>query len=203
MNPATEAREILRILTIQWVRGLQAYFVAKQVHESREKKRIASLVYFFNTVELSCQETTILALSKLLVTNKDSITIPYLLDYAGRNPLAFPKANDQLLPEVISRHREQLNELEPLINRIKKQRDKTIAHLDKLHVSNPSTIANTFFIDFLQVEKIFKDLQQLINEYGEYLEPPFSFLQDIPKPSVIEDVEYLTQLIEQDDLKEE
>jgi hypothetical protein len=202
MNSSSQrARDIIDQLTIQLARGWQAYIVAKHVHERRAKKRISSVVYFFDIVEMSCLESTVLTLSKLLVNRADSLTVPYLLNFAEQNPSAFPKAQEALLPDIISRHKEQLDSLEPLIANIKQQRDRTIAHLDKLHVSNPSSVTNVPPLDSYEVERVFKVVHDLINEYAGFLEPSSVLLLEALEPNVIDDVEYLTRLIEKDNKK--
>lgn len=203
MNSTSErARDIIDQLTVQLAKGWQAYLVAKQVHERRANKRIASMVYFFNTVEFSCLETTVLTLSKLLVPHADSISIPYLLNFAEQNPSAFPKVQRKQLADLIYRHKEQLRLFEPLIDNLKQQRDRTIAHLDRLHVTNPSTITSVPPLNYLEVEKIFRDATQLLNKYAYYLDPPTYIFLGALEPNVVEDVEYLTKLIEYDDAKE-
>jgi len=137
-----------------------------------------------------------------LVPQADSISILYLLNFAEQNPSAFPKARREPLADVASRHKEQLRMLEPLIDNLKQQRDRTIAHLDKLHVTNPSAITSVPPLDYLEVEKVFKDSSELLNEYAGYLEPPTYIFLGALEPNVVEDVEYLTILIEHDDAKE-
>ena len=203
MNPSSSrANDIIEQLTIQLAKGWQSYLVAKHVHERRANKRISSAVYFFNTIEMSCLETAILTLSKLLVPQADSITIPYLLNFAEQNPSEFPKAQVEGLTEAIARHREQLETLETLVANIKEQRDRIIAHLDKLHVSNPNAISTIPLLDYREVESVFKTIHDIINENASYLMPDtFIFLGALGR-NIKEDVEYITKLIEKDEERE-
>ncbi|MBN1449746.1 MAG: hypothetical protein JW963_01930 [Anaerolineales bacterium] len=203
MNPSNErARDIINQLTVQLAKGWQTYLVAKHVHERRASKRISSMVYFFNTVEISCLETTILTLSKLLVSQAASISVPYLLNFVEQNPSAFPEIQRERLIDLVNRHREELRLLEPLVNNLRQQRDRTIAHLDKLHVTNPSVISSVPPLNYLEVEKVFRDLTALLNEYASHMEPSSYIFLGALEPNIIEDVEYLTKLIEDDDTKE-
>jgi hypothetical protein len=196
------ASDIISQLTIQLAKGWQTYIVAKQVHERRTNKRISSMVYFFNTVEISCLETTILTLSKLLVSQNASISIPYLLNFAEQNSSAFPKIQQEQLADLVNLHREELLLLEPLVSNLKQQRDRTIAHLDKLHVTNPSVITSVPPLNYLEVEKVFRDLTSFLSEYASLMEPSTYIFLGTLEPNIIEDIEYLTKLIENDDAKE-
>jgi hypothetical protein len=203
MNSSNQrANDIISQLTTQLAKGWQTYLVAKQIYERRRNKRISSMVYFFNTVEISCLETTILTLSKLLVSQNASISIPYLLNFAEQNSSAFPKIQQEQLADLVNHHREELLLLEPLVSNLKQQRDRTIAHLDKLHVTNPSVITSVPPLNNLEVEKVFKDLVSLLSEYASLMEPSTYIFLGALEPNIIEDIEYLTKLIENDDAKE-
>jgi hypothetical protein len=199
------ARDIINELTIEWVRGYQVYLVAKNVHSAREKKRISSINYFFDTVEFSCQETVVITLSKLLIVPKNkrykSITIPYLLEYVSKNPSGFPNVSGTLLANIVSQRKMQIASLQPFINNLSGIRDQTAAHNDELHVMNPASITNTPLVPS-EVENAFRIVQDIINEFGNFLEPPFIKLQDLPENPVIREVERLIQLFEEDDAKE-
>lgn len=201
-NLEQQIRDIIGHIAYQIARGWQAFHIAKYVHERRINKRINCAYYFFNGVEDSSIETAVLTLARLTIPHRDeSITISYLLNYAEQNREAFPQIQESTVLATIASHRRQLESLNSLVANIKEQRDKTIAHLDKLHVTNPSAVYTHPPIDYQEVERAFRLLLRIVNVYAGYLRPPEEIRLDDIVPNITDDIEYLTKLIEQDNAR--
>jgi len=72
----------------------------------------------------------------------DEISVQYLFNMCNRN---------KKLSCMRQSHQKQLEGLIPLIEQVKTWRDLTIAHLDKKHVNDPSTIAKMQPVDMENV----------------------------------------------------
>ncbi|MBN1318448.1 MAG: hypothetical protein JXA42_23410 [Anaerolineales bacterium] len=202
MNPIDQkARDIIGHLAYQLARGWTTFVVAKHVHEARSGKRINCAHYFFNTVEESCIESAILALSRVLIPHIDSINVQYLLNYSEQNHRVFPRADQQTIIDNVQRHRQQLASISSLIANIKEQRDRTVAHLDRKHVTNPSAVYAYPPLNYLEIESVFSLLLCIINTYSGYLVPSEDIRLDDIEPSVVDDMSCLVKLIEQDNAR--
>ncbi len=196
MTPVEQkAHDIIAQLADQIARGWAAFLVAQHVHERRANKRINCAYYFFGAVEELSVETAILALSRLLIPRQDSITIQYLLNYAEQNPLSFNGTQRDIILKNVAEHREQLKSIEPLVVDVKEHRDKTIAHFDRLVINNPTAL-RTHPLDDQQVEDAFALLLKMVQVYAGYLTPSEDIQMESLTSGVVEDVEYLTLLIE-------
>jgi hypothetical protein len=201
-NSEKKIRDIIGRLAYQIAWGWQAFHIAKYVHERSANKRINCAHYFFNVVEASTMETAVLTLARLTIPHRDeSITINYLLNFVEQNREAFPHIQESTILAEIAHHRSQLESLNSLVANIKEQRDKTIAHLDKLHVTNPSAVYTHPPIDYQEVERAFRLLLNIVNVYAGYLRPSEEIRLDDIAPNITDDVEYLTNLIEQDNAR--
>ena len=197
-----QIRDIIGHLAYQIAWGWQAFHIAKYVHERRANNRINCAHYFFNGVEASTIETAVLTLARLTIPHRDeSITINYLLNYVEQNREAFPQIQESAVLAAIAHHLSQLESLNSLVANIKEQRDKTIAHLDKLHVTNPSAVYTHPPIDFQEVERAFRLLLNIVNVYAGYLRPSEEIRLDDIVPNITDDIEYLTKLVEQDNAR--
>jgi hypothetical protein len=202
-NSEQQIRDIIGHIAYQISWGWQAFLIAKYIHERRVNKRINCAYYFFNGTETSTIETAVLTLARLTIPDRErkSITIDYLLNYVEQHSEVFPQIQGNTMLAVIARHRSQLESLNSLIANIKEQRDRTIAHLDKLHITNPSAVYTHPPIDYQEVEKAFSLLLNIVNVYAGYLLPSEEIRLDDIAPNITDDVEYLTKLIEQDNAR--
>lgn len=196
-----KARDIIGHLAHQLMKGWGAFFVAKHVHEARASRRINCAHYFFGIAEESCIESAFLALSRIIVPHDDSISIQYLLNYAEQNHQVFSRADRQLIMNYVGQHRQQLDSVSSLIANIKEQRDRTVAHLDRKHVTNPSAVYSHPPLDYTEFENIFRLLLRILNTYLGHLRPSEEIYLDDLDPSITEDLSYLVGLIEQDNLQ--
>jgi hypothetical protein len=200
-SSSPKGREVLRLLFSQLSGGWAAFTLAKYVYEQWASGRIKSAPWFFTIVREESVEITVLAMSRLLLGHTSSISITYLLNYAEKNPGDFPGSRGNAISESVAQHRTILETISPIINNIKNQRDKTIAHLDRLHINNPAALYAYPPLDQKEVEDVFRQLLKILNVYAGYLSPSEELKLDSINLGLGEDLEYLRQLIEQDNAR--
>jgi len=170
MSKSSKVPHILSQLSDQLFRGWSAFLVARHIDGVLERDAIADVRYLSVTVLVACVESTILALTKLTLPHKDSMHIGYLLNCCEQDPQTFPNVDRPEILTAVERHREQLEEVKPLIECARTWRNRAIAHLDKKHVNDPELMSSTPPIDMTRVEDTFRLLEGIINTYRGYLD---------------------------------
>ena len=193
---STKVNEILNILSDQLTQGWLFYFTAKHISHAFEDKRINSSIYFFIASYNACLNETILAMSKLLIEHSDSISFYTLLKYAENNPnvFIFDRAKDVKIR--VKEHKKKLDSYNQLINSIREQRDRKIAHLDKKHINQPSKILAMKPVDMIKVEECYQDIHQIINVYYKYALDSELYLENIEE-DVEDDINFILTQINQ------
>lgn len=178
-------------------RGNHFFQIFKFLEEAYRKKRIIGVApYFFAGVYDACLREAILSLAKLLVPDKDSINIYYLLNIATQNPEIFPFVEANKVKEAVTKHQRLIEELQPFIEELRGQRDQVIAHLDRKHINN-STKMLSDQINLTETEKSFDVLLQIINTYvGYYDDKSFSF--GVIESNVRQEMAYILSLMEKE-----
>ena len=99
--------------------------------------------------------------------------------------------------DAVARHRTLLQGLQPLVDRVKDYRDRTIAHLDKKYVNHSEAIQGHPPVDLGEVERAFRLLLDVINAYKGYLDQSELVLAHL-RADLSEDWTYLVELVERD-----
>ena len=188
-------RQILEQLYLQLDHGWQAFLAYRYASTALEEGLITDLFYIVKSIELSCLDSVYLALSKLLIDNKDSITIWYLLNYIDSDPKILTGTQPEQIKASTDQHRQQLVALQTTTMKIEERRDRTIAHLDRKHVNDPSTVYVNDSLNELEVQNAFKLALEILNSYAGYLglQQPFSL--DAHSAGLAEDWYKLVTLI--------
>ena len=190
----------LRVLYSELERGWRAFLVAKSVSQIRASNRVNSMHYFFSTVHNSCLSYAILALAKIFDKHKDAISIEYLLNYSEQNADAFPYARREDVSKSVPEYRSNLATVAPIIENIREQRGRIMAHLDKRLVKKPENVFAYPPLNLEEVESVFGLAFSIINNYCKYLGSEFARL-DHSRRRVTGDFEYLVRLIEKDNAR--
>lgn len=201
-SPDQKTRDLIGHLAHQLFKGWAAFQVAKNVYRGRTSQRVNSVHWFFGIVEETSIETAILYLSKIIIPQRSSISIQYLLNYVEQNPQSFPKIQEEVLRNIIREDRDQLETINTLTANVKEQRDRTIAHLDKLHVNNPSGVYSHPPLDYNEVENAFRMLLAMLNHYSGLIMPSEDITIAGVSESISEDYDYLIGLIEEDNRRD-
>jgi len=171
------------VLWLQITKTLQAMYEDDQVPVAR---------HFFAGAYHACLREFLLCFSRLTEERPDSVTIHYLLNCAEQLGKAFPCATDDDIKKSVGPHREQLAALAPLMDAVRKQRDKVLAHLDRDQINKPT--ATYPAINLSDVERSFDEFLKMVNTYrGYYDGNQYSF--DVVELEVAEDVAYLSALM--------
>jgi hypothetical protein len=165
-------QEIADSLSGQLSRGWAALWVARQTGLARRDGALSGARSLFSTIDDACVESAILALARLVVSHKDSISVVYLLNCMQHSPSAFPISQRETVMDAVARHQRQLEALQPLVDRVKDHRDRTIAHLDKRYVNRRDTL-HTYPPPALdEVERAFVSIAAVLNACRRALDLP-------------------------------
>ena len=188
--------DILGYLSDELDRGWIALLVAKHLHQAFENQKLTCTRYFFTSAYLSCVESAVLTLSRLIIPNNDSINIEYLLNVSEQNPRAFSYASKEEILKTVLEHKQQFGTIASLIASIKDHRDRTIAHLDRKYINDPKVIFANPPIDMREVERVFQLVLQIINTYKGYSDSSELDLSHLER-EVADDLGYLAHLIKE------
>lgn len=165
-------RAIAAFLSEQLSRGWACLQVVRRVDGARALPVPGHERAFWGTIYDACVESAILALARLVVTHKDSISVTYLLNCVEQSPSAFPVQARPAIREMVEGHRALLGEMEPLVERVKDYRDRTIAHLDKKYVNHRDMVQAQPPVGLDEVERAFVRIGALLNVYCAGLDLP-------------------------------
>lgn len=199
MNDSSKLQSILDSLTDLLFRTWLAFLVAKKLDPFIDNNDLPRVHYFFVSVWVSCIETTLLGFSKLMAIKKKEVSIDYLLNMCVAKPREFTSVSQTDMLQTTKRHREQIEELNLLIQQVKMWRDKAIAHLDRKYINDPSTFAEMQPVDMEEIGKSFLLMQEIINVYREWLKMGQLRLQDY-ELEMTDEWDYLVGLIQRNGL---
>lgn len=195
---APKIKGILGYLSDQLARGWVALQVSKYLHQAFQNQQFSCARYFFTSAYLSCTESAVLTLSRLIIPNDDSVNIEYLLNVSKQNPKAFSYAAKEKVLKAVLEHEQKIETIASLVVSIKDHRDRTIAHLDRKYINDPTVIFANPPIDMREVERVFQLVLQIINTYKGYFDSSELYLADLEK-EVEDDLGYLTRLMKEAD----
>lgn len=160
---------ILDFLFGQLLQGLLYFQCSKSLHNAFQGSDLVKLSYFFAAVYRASLREAVLALARLVIDHRDSITIHYLLNYAENNSSLFSSVNPEEVRNAVKSHKVQLKKYEPLIESVREQRDRVLAHLDRKHINNPADLfLHPQGVNLTEVEECFQKVLEILNFYGGY-----------------------------------
>ena len=196
MKNLDKLQHLLDHLADLLLRTWSSFLVAKNLDPIIESKDFVKSRYFLVSVHISCVESSLLGFSKLLSDKKNEISVGYLFNMCNEKSLVLTGVSKDKLSYTVRTHQKQLAELKPLIQQVKMWRDRSIAHLDRKYVNDPSTIAKMQPVDMEYVGEGFILLQDLINVYRKWLGMHLLGLQKA-ETAMISEWRYLAKLIQQ------
>jgi hypothetical protein len=156
-------------LLLEQRRGLGCAQVAQAIQQARADVSGMPGERFFGVVEEACRREALLSLAKLLIAEGESISIDYLLNCALEIPSrVFHRATRDEILESVQENRQQIGELAPLVEELKAQRDRILAHLDRKHVNEPEVL-DFELLDMGLVIGTFERLGKIVQSYQDYL----------------------------------
>jgi hypothetical protein len=220
LEEANRVHETLELLTTELLQAWRCYHIVSSIRRVYADKQINSLYYLFVTTRVSCENSVILTLVNLLLENKRyrTVNVFYLLrliealackamKFTGvvdAESVANVSATsaitlrilDQGLLEHISQDREQLDALEPVIERLKSFRHTSVAHLDRRWVNDPASLLSAPPLHQKEIEQAFDFLLGVVRRYSWYLGYEVRYKEHIE--SLLEDFEYIVGLVERE-----
>lgn len=145
------------------------YFTAKALNQANQRGKMLFRNYLFASAYKATLNEAVLVLSKLVISDKDSISFEYLFNLIDQASDLFPHASKATVQSALNQHRNQLNSHQPLISQIISQRDKRLAHADRDLINQPEKMAAEPMILMDEVERCLKDLLAILSTYNNYL----------------------------------
>jgi len=168
-NPIERIETTLDFLIYELGWAFLYYYTAQTIaYESRENENLLDNKLFFSAF-FGSTDDAILILSRLVIDNKNSINMDYLLNLVENNCDLLPISSKANVLSAVKEHRIQLDNMEPLVNKIKRERDKKLAHADRVRVNNPeNNLSNpTFYME--EVGNFLHGLIDIVNTYNKFL----------------------------------
>ena len=186
---------ILDNLTGNLSAGWLYYFCAKSLDLAYNNHRVTCSRSFFMGCYDACLNESVLTLSKLLLDNSDSVSIHYLFQQARNNVESFTNSTPDVIINAVNQSEKELSKFSEFINILKFNRDKSLAHIDRKHLNNPTEIIEKANIDMNEVENCFREILRIINMFLLYKNlgelSLINIEQDVP-----EDLNFLLNLFE-------
>jgi hypothetical protein len=167
-------QEIIDRLFGQLVQGTIYFYCSKSLHEAFQEGGLIRWSYLFNGVYLASVNEAVLALSRVVIEDESSITIHYLFNYAEHNPRLFSSQEIEDVRRSAETHKKRLQKYEQLIQSVKEQRDRVLAHLDKKHVNDPSALFSyPQGVNLTELGECLQELLDIFNFYAGYYDRGF------------------------------
>ena len=175
-NPRFES--ILRLLFDEAIRAHMYNGIARAIREEIEAPEFWRGQTVLMASYYACLREFLLSLSKLLIPHDDSVTLPYLVDYAEQNPEGFAGGDAQTVRKFCTQAREVLVRLELLRGDIKMLRDDELAHIDKRQIVDPKLILSAP-LAFKSLDEGVQQIIEFLNDFRElYMKNRFLFQDD-------------------------
>ncbi len=172
MNDSDKLQSIMVSLTDLLFTTWSAFLVAKNLDPFIDNNDLTHVRYLIVSIQIPCVDSSLLGFSKLMSENKNEVTIGYLLNMCLAKPYVFSGVHQDDVVQTAKRHQKQIIELRPLVQQVKKWRDRAIAHLDRKYVTNPVIIEEMPPVDMGDVGNSFITLQNIVNVYRGWLTCP-------------------------------
>jgi CRISPR/Cas system-associated endoribonuclease Cas2 len=169
LSEKRKVQEVLDLLFGQVTQGLLYFYCAQSLVEAFQQSTLMQRSYFFFTVYEAAVREAILALSKLTRIHRDSITVYYLFNLVEHNPRLLSSDSPESVRASVADHKGRLGKYGPLIESVREQRDRVVAHLDKRHVTNPSDLfAHPEGVNLTELGECLREVLDILNIYAGY-----------------------------------
>lgn len=166
-------RRILDAVAYTAAHGKIAARVARGLREAYENNRITCSRWFFGAASGATEDRMLLYCYRLLVSTgaqSESVTVDYLLNYAQSNPGVFRFANPGDVQKSVDADRKALEKMSPLIDKVARERNRSIAHMDRKWINSPEAMLLPAPVIMSEVERSFGTVLALVNVYKGYFD---------------------------------
>ncbi len=162
MIPPEQIETIIQALCDELFWGLRTLYAYKALDQT--DSRLTPTL--FDTFYFACMDQACLILSRLVIVQKDdSVNVQYLLEQAKGNAQLFRFSKPDEIEGLVETHSKLLESYKPVIDVLREQRNKNLAHLDRKHVKQPGWRENQTGLDLDRVEQLYCDLIGVISTY--------------------------------------
>jgi len=173
-EPRDKIERILESLLGQVTQGLLFFYCSRSLHAAFAREGIIKRSYLFYGAYLASTNEAILAVARTAIADSDSITIHYLLNYAENMPHLFSSDDHEIVRQSVKEQKGRLEGFAPLIDSIREQRDRVLAHLDRKHVNDPSALfAHPEGVDMTGVGRYLIAILDVVNFYAGFFNTEF------------------------------
>lgn len=131
----------------------------------------------------------LMSLSKLLIVNKQSITICSYLNFIASNPVLFgSRIESSKWRTGILKHRATLVKHGKFIQGLKDERNSYMAHLDKKKLK-------IYKFPGKEIGEIINELKEMINFYSGYFDDSENFFDSLNSSGIKCDIEYILKTL--------
>jgi hypothetical protein len=117
---------------------------------------------FFGMATDGSLELAQMAIARLYDATKNTMSVPKMLDRADQEAGTFQYGTPQVVRKAISECREVVAALESVIESIRERRNGWLAHLDPSTIADPSALTARAKLTLPDIERGFKDTEQII-----------------------------------------
>lgn len=197
MNQVQQILDIIESLMDELSRGWLNYCAAKRLHEAYGNGRLTGAPWLFWACYQGCLESSVLALSRILIDSSKSIHIHYLLDCAEYSVGVFTRTPKATVQGSVAAHRSELEGVKFGMEDLKNERNWIIAHRDRRLITQPEVILSRSGVNMAEMERIYRLVLRIVNTYAGYLDGSELRLDNL-ELAVSSDLEYIIELMEKD-----
>ncbi len=122
------------------------------------------LTYSRNPIVESAWRSLLLRLAGLLSNDQESITLSYLLDLASNHPYSFKCSKPQSVRALIELGRKELTEIDEIEQKLRSERDRKLAHLDRKLINEPDSFTE-ISVDFEETSQALQTAEQIVSRF--------------------------------------
>jgi len=163
-------RETAKILTSQISIGWDYFVLAKFIREAYANGRIKGAHEVLTQSYAACWDTAILAVTKVIDKQPDSLNLSYLLNCVETSSKDYPSLTTDELKKQVADHRHELESIEARIPGIWDERDRIVAHLDRKHVNAPTSVYTNPPIELDDLHGAIRALRRILLIYNAQLQ---------------------------------
>lgn len=169
-------KQILDVLKRQVLVGKSYLDVAKGLLEADPAILHTAPTFFGLTIDGSL-ELAQMAVARLYDRTKGTVTVKIMLFQAASQRDTFLRGDQQQVTEALLKSAHRVIGLQPIVDAIRERRNRWLAHLDPATVRDPAALAANAKLTIPDLERTFKETEEILIELSCLYEGTFGDLQ--------------------------
>jgi hypothetical protein len=161
-SSAHQIDDLLQILRKEVETLGRFYVIVQRLSETLDDAEETS-ARGLHVVHEAAWRSLLIGLAGLLSNDQESITLSYLLDLANNHPHSFKYSEQQAVTEVIKLGREKLAEIDRVEQKLRVERDRRLAHLDRKLI-NESELFGEAFVELNDAFTALSTTERIVSE---------------------------------------